>query len=60
MPLMTVILLLFWKYSTLTFVLDVLRKTGNLEIKRNVLFEGNMMRNKGKITYAEVLVYIQL
>ena len=57
---MMVILLLFWIYSTLTFVLEVLRKTGNLEIKKNVFFEENMLRNKGKITYAEVLFFIQL
>ena len=49
-----------WIYSTLTFVLEALRKTGNLEIKKNVFFEENMLRNKGKITYAEVLIFIQL
>ena len=57
---MMVILLLFWIYSTLTFVLEALRKTGNSEIKKNVFFEENMLRNKGKITYAEVWFFIQL
>ena len=57
---MTVISLLLWVYTTTAIVLEALRKTGNLEIKRNVFFEGDMMRNKGKVTHEKVFFYIQL
>ena len=56
---MTVIPLLFWIYSTLAFDLEALRKSGNLEIKRNVFFNADMMKNKGQVTHGEVFSYIQ-
>ena len=39
------------------FLLEALRMTGNLELKKNVFFDNSLVVNRGKISYAEVLHY---